>query len=152
PDVRFGTAMKNKTRITRATLAGILLLATIGGFVALRGVAGADKEERPFGIAERKPWTTSRITGSPEPPHPYRLERFFPKLTFKNPVLMVLAPGGDRFFVVEQAGKMFSFRNDPNVAKADLFADLPAQLHSWDKAGKVEGVGDTYALVFHPQF
>src|SRR5215469_931968 len=38
------------------------------------------------GLAVRTPWTTSRITGSPDPPHPYRIVRAFPKLTFKNPI------------------------------------------------------------------
>jgi putative heme-binding domain-containing protein len=108
--------------------------------------------ERPFGIAQRIPWTTSRIVGSPEPPPPYRIERAFPKLTFKNPLLLTSAPGTDRFFLCEQAGKIFSFRNDPKVARADLFLDLTTEVHSWDKAGKVRGVGNLYGLAFHPQF
>ncbi len=53
---------------------------------------------------KRVPWKTSHITGSPEPPSPYRLERVFPKLEFKNPLVFVQAPGMDRFFVAEQAG------------------------------------------------
>ena len=56
------------------------------------------------------PWTTSRVTGSPEPPHPFKIERAFPNLQFKNPLLM--ARTGDRFFVGEQGGKIFSFADD----------------------------------------
>jgi putative heme-binding domain-containing protein len=110
------------------------------------------KNQRPFGIAARVPWTTSRITGSPEPPPPYRIETVFPRLVFKNPLLITNAPGTDRLFVGEHAGKLYSFHNDPKVTKPDLFLDLTTQLHSWDPAGKVKGVGAVYGLTFHPQF
>src|SRR5712692_3009546 len=59
------------------------------------------KSGPPYGIEKRTPWTTSRITGSPEPPLPYRTERVFPKLTFKNPLLIRSAPGTERLFVGE---------------------------------------------------
>lgn len=100
---------------------------------------------------KRIPWTTSRIKGSPEPPPPYRLERCFPNLTFKNPLLLVSCPGSDRLFLGEQAGKLYSFKNEPDVAKADLFCDLATELKSWDRS-KVKGVSAVYALVFHPRF
>src|SRR5438067_1750087 len=85
--------------------------------------ASADppQTERAHGLDGRVPWTTSHVTGSPEPPHPYKIERAFPKLQFKNPLLMARA--GDRFFVGEHAGKIFSFPDDQSVAKADLFLD-----------------------------
>ena len=98
---------------------------------------------------KRIPWTSSRVTGSPEPPHPYRVERVFPKLTFPNPLLLVMAPGGNRFFVGEQAGKIVSFPNDPNCAKADLFLDVSREL-DWD--GTKFGLDALYGLAFHPQF
>jgi putative heme-binding domain-containing protein len=97
-------------------------------------------------------WTTSRITGSPDPPHPYRIERVFPKLTFTNPLLITGAPGTRRLFVGEHAGKIYSFKGDPACAKADLFLDLTTELHSWDKAGRVKRVGALYGLTFHPRF
>src|SRR5262249_51350727 len=112
-----------------------------------------DKQlERPYGIATRIPWTTSRITGSPDPPHPYKVERAFPKLAFKNPLLLTRAPGTDRLFVGEHAGKLYSFRNDPACDKADLFLDLTTELKSWPKEGKVKGVSAVYGLAFHPRF
>ena len=94
---------------------------------------------------KRTAWTTSRITGSPEPPPPYQIVRAFPKLSFKNPLLLTTAPGIKRFFVCEQAGKIFSFPLDPNVDKADLVLDLRAEREGWDKA-KVRSVGDLYGL------
>jgi putative heme-binding domain-containing protein len=101
------------------------------------------------GLPARVPWTTSRVTGSPEPPHPFVVERAFPNLQFKNPLL--LARTGDHFFVGEHAGKIFSFRDDPQVARADLCFDLTKELSSWDRA-RVKGVGALYGLAFHPNF
>jgi putative heme-binding domain-containing protein len=141
--------------------AGTLLAASLLGVIYSRTYAGDDKPAAAFqtdppkrisGIASRTPWTTSRITGSPEPPPPYRIARAFPKLTFKNPLLMSSAPGTTRLFIGEHAGKIYSFPPDPACAKPDLFLDLTTELNSWDKSGKIKGVGAVYGLTFHPQF
>src|SRR5438128_4041627 len=120
-------------------------------------------EDKPFGISKRVPWTTSRLTGSPDPPPPYKIVRAFPKLTFKNPLLLTNAPGTERLFIGEQAGKLHSFPNDPEVAKADLLLDLTTEIHSWGppalspgvsgkaEADRVKRVGALYGLTFHPQ-
>ncbi len=110
------------------------------------------KGERPHGIPARVPWTTSRITGTPEPPHPYRIVRAFPKLQFRNPLLMARAPGLNRFLVAEHQGKMYSFPIDEKCEKADLFLDPNADIHSWDPNGKVKNIDTVYGLAFHPQF
>src|SRR5436190_21902811 len=102
-------------------------------------VSSSDPAERAYGIPKRTPWTTSRLTGTPEPPPPYRIERAFPKLTFKNPLLMRNLPGTDRLFVGEHSGKVFSFPNDQSVAEADLFLDPLKELQSWDQT-KVKGI------------
>ncbi|HVR85615.1 MAG TPA: hypothetical protein VMU54_14960, partial [Planctomycetota bacterium] len=75
-------------------------------------------------VPERQAWTTSRVTGSPEPPPPFRTERVFPKLTLKLPVDLTYAPGCDRLFVVTQKGLVYSIPNAPDVDRADLFIDL----------------------------
>src|SRR5207253_10538496 len=103
------------------------------------GPAAAERSAQPYGIEKRAIWTTSRITGSPEPPHPFRVERVFPKLTFKNPLLITNAPGTERLFVGEQAGKLYSFPKDPAPDKPDMFLDLTTELQSWDK-DKVKGI------------
>ena len=77
--------------------------------------------------AQRPPWTTSRIIGSPDPPAPYRVEVAFPNLTFNNPVEMMAEPGAKRFYLTELNGKIFRFDNRRN-AKAVEIADLKAQL------------------------
>ena len=103
----------------------------------------AAAEEHVFGLDERTPWTTSHVTGSPDAPLPYTSERAFPGIKFSNCLDITAAPGSDRLFVVEQSGKIFSFPNDPEVSKADLVLDF---------AKEIEGVQQTYALTFHPEF
>jgi putative heme-binding domain-containing protein len=100
---------------------------------------------------KRVPWTGSRVKGTPEPPAPYRIDRAFPKLTFVNPLLIARAPGLNRLFVGEQAGKIHSFPNNQDVPTSDLFFDLTKELKSWE-ADKVKGVSAVYALAFHPRF
>ena len=131
----------------KATVSTIVLLQAASAI----GFLFSESEERAYGIPKRMPWTTSRLTGTPEPPPPYRIERAFPKLTFKNPLLMRNLPGTDRLFVGEHSGKIFSFPNDQSVAKADLFLDPVKELQSWDKT-KVKGIDTVYALAFHPKF
>src|SRR5262245_31475060 len=105
-----------------------------------------------YGIAERVPWTTSRVRGSPEPPRPYRTENAFPRLKFKNPTVIANAPGTDRLFVAEQAAKLYSFSNDPNCDHAEMFLDIPKETRTIDAAGPAKTVGDCYGLTFHPEF
>src|SRR5262249_21754145 len=110
-------------------LLACILLAAIGA--ALMGILPGPCDALPreatnhsatpkqtHGIPARVPWTTSRITGTPEPPHPYRIVRVFPKLHFRNPLLLSRAPGMSRFFVAEHQGKMYSFPMDEKRAKA----------------------------------
>lgn len=91
----------------------------------------------------RVPWTTSAVRGSPEPPPPYRVERAFPQLTFIQPVDVAVIPGTDRLVVVEQGGKLRSFRTDEGTAAADLFGDISR----FDRE-----LSETYAITFHPRF
>ena len=66
-----------------------------------------------FNTEQRVLWTTSQVTGSPEPPAPYRTVNAFPELKFNEPLAMTPAPGTDRLFVVERFGRILSFPNDP---------------------------------------
>ncbi|HEV3262706.1 MAG TPA: PQQ-dependent sugar dehydrogenase [Gemmataceae bacterium] len=142
--------------------AALLVMVAVGGVLSARlgllsrrtqgAPAQGERRERPYGIPMRVPWTTSRISGSPDQQLPYRIGRAFPKLTFKNPLLITNAPGTERLFVGEQAGKLYSFPNKQACARADLFLDLTTELHNWDKNGKVKGVEAVYGLAFHPRF
>lgn len=99
--------------------------------------------DKPFGLARRVPWTTSRITGSPDPPPPYRTEPVFPKQKFTNPVILTSAPGTDRLFVVELKGKIFSFSPRTSGKAAQLVTDLGPAIKDFNQV---------YGLAFHPRF
>ncbi|MBM4000419.1 MAG: c-type cytochrome [Planctomycetes bacterium] len=92
-------------------------------------------------VKRRPPWTASRITGTPERPLPYSVERVFTKLTFDQCVDAAHEPLSDRWFVVEQYGKIVSFPNRPDADRADLVIDF---------AKAIPGTKQVYALAFHP--
>ena len=52
--------------------------------------------------------------------------RAFPKLTFKNPLLLTMAPATNRFFVGEQAGKIYSFPTTRPAPRPIFFLILAA--------------------------
>jgi putative heme-binding domain-containing protein len=120
----------------------VAILIVLTGFASCSTTVAVD---------DRQAWTTSRITGSPEPPPPYRTERIFPKVTFKLPVDLTYAPGSDRLFVVEHKGMVYSIPNSPDADKADLFIDLH-QVSGLDRVTGCKGVGESYAIAFDPDF
>ena len=130
-----------KTTKTTAFVAALTISTAFVLIAQQRHSASADPPAA--GSEKRTPWTTSRIIGSPEPPLPYVTERAFPSLKFEQCLDITNAPGSDRFFVVEQAGKIYSFPNKPDVEAADLVVDI---------AKEIEGVKQVYALTFHPDF
>jgi putative heme-binding domain-containing protein len=127
--------MGNATRLTAAFVVIFVCL------VMTRESAKADPPK--VGIETRTPWTTSKITGSPEPPLPYVTEPVFPALKFNQCLDITTAPGSNRLFVVEQSGKIVSFPNDPDVTETDLVVDFARELPD---------VKQVYALAFHPDF
>jgi len=133
----------NRTTAYQFGALAALFLACSSLFLTCSSLFGEEGNDRPFGIDNRIPWTTSQITGSPEPPSPYRIERVFPHLEFTDPVVLTSAPGTERLFVVQLDGKVFSFPNENTCDKLDLFVDLAAEVDKLDKV---------YGLTFHPQF
>lgn len=95
------------------------------------------------GLTKRVPWTTPGITGSPEPPLPYKAENAFPKIRFNNPTEVVQVPGSDRLMVTEEKGKVYSFPNRPDAENPDLVIDL---------AASAPGLDHIFSITFHPQF
>ncbi|AWM36506.1 Soluble aldose sugar dehydrogenase YliI precursor [Gemmata obscuriglobus] len=114
--------------------------------------AADDKVAQPRGdSAKRKPWTASKVTGSPEPPPKFRAVRAFPQVQVRHPVFFVPCPGTDRVFVGEQEGVMYSFANTPD-AKRELAFDFGKELKTVEKLPGAKGVGELYGLAFHPEF
>jgi uncharacterized repeat protein (TIGR03806 family) len=103
----------------------------------------------------RKPWSTSRVKGSPEPPLPYRAQRVFTGLNFEQPTVLTNAPSTDRLFVAEQKGRIYSIPNDPDCKQAELFLDvneLVGQLNAMLGEENQATFGSVYGLTFHPDF
>jgi putative heme-binding domain-containing protein len=121
---------------------------TLFAIAALGLIAAAASPQ----ASDRVPWTTSQLTGSPEPPPLLRAERAFLHLNFKAPVALVPFPGGKRYVVVEEKGTLHTFRNDPACEKADLFIDLSKEIRGWEKIERCRGVRQSFAIVFDPQF
>jgi putative heme-binding domain-containing protein len=106
--------------------------------------AGAAAEKpRLYGLEKRIPWTTSRLTGTPEPPPPYRAAPAFPKLKFGPLVDLVALPGTDWLVAEELAGKLVAFRNQKETERTDVMLDL---------AAAVPGFRMAYGIAFHPKF
>jgi len=92
--------------------------------------------------AQRTPWTTSRVTGSPNPPAPLAVERVFPGIKFENPVDFAPLPRGDRWVVADQGGRLWTFRNTPGATERELALD-------WPKHRAGSGI---LGFAFHPGF
>jgi putative heme-binding domain-containing protein len=82
----------------------------------------------PVFAADRVPWTTSRVKGSPEPPALARVERVFDRLGFRQPVDVLHDAGRKRWWIAQENGLILSFPDSGNPARADVALDL--SLHS----------------------
>src|SRR5262245_8234526 len=136
---RMATAVRFLASLTLASL----VFATPWWMARAESPKTAANSASKPSSAKRLPWTSSRITGTPDPPLPYVAERAFPALKFTACLDLVAMPGSDRLFVVEQAGKIDSFPTPSAVEKADLAIDV---------AKEIAGVKQVYALAFHPDF
>ncbi|MCH2200704.1 MAG: PQQ-dependent sugar dehydrogenase [Fuerstiella sp.] len=112
------------------------LWAVIFSLLACGSLVAQDHSS--FSTEKRVLWKTSRVTGTPDPPSPYRTVNAFPNIKLTEPLAMTSAPGSNRFFVAEQAGRIISFENNPAADSADVALDLK---------GKT-----LYGLAIHPQF
>jgi glucose/arabinose dehydrogenase len=89
--------------------------------------------------------------GGGEPPvtHPppvLGVQRVFPALSFTQPVAMLQAPGdATRWFVVEQAGIVRVFANNPQVTTSSIFADITGRVTDGGEMGLL-------GMAFHPDF
>jgi putative heme-binding domain-containing protein len=121
-----------------------LVIAPAGAPTADAGAKTPNPDgAQEFWIESRVPWTNSHLTGSAEPPLPYRVRRVFPRLQFKEPIDMLSAPSLGRLFVAERAGKVFSFADDDQVTEPDVAIDL---------AKEVPAVSQLYGMTLDPGF
>lgn len=107
-----------------------------------------------------KPWKTSKIVGTPEPPPPFRAEVVYPDIRFKNPVVIVSAPGADRWFVGQQDGHIFSFSKQRGTKTSEPFLNVRDIIPPSKKANSKPSINNApvknlealYGLTFHPKF
>jgi glucose/arabinose dehydrogenase len=110
--------------------------------IALNLAEAAD--EQPFGIDHRILWTTSRVTGSPDPPLPYTVEKTFTNINWKAPIFVIPEPDTDWLLVVQQGGekekpsKILRLRDDPDADRVETFLEVSNRL--------------VYSVVFHPGY
>jgi uncharacterized repeat protein (TIGR03806 family) len=78
------------------------------------------------------------------------VERIYPELQFKEPVIFTHLPTSDRVFVVERTGKIFTFIPSKNPLEA--LTATPTLDLAVDLAGEIEGVQAIYGLAFDPDF
>ncbi len=97
----------------------------------------------PTGLAQRTPWTTSHLTGTPEPAPPYRAVEAFEKLKFEGPVELVPMPGTSQLVVVELPGRILRFDEKPGTENQEVLLDGKKQLRDFDQI---------YGIVFDPKF
>src|SRR5581483_11448751 len=102
---------------------------------------------KPFGIAKRVKWTTSRLIGTPDPPPNYRLVRAFPQFVFKEPVFIAQDPVSARLLVAEYtSGKIYSFLPGDSTGKKHLFLDMKRGISAFSFHPKYRENG--YVFVF----
>ena len=74
-----------------------VVVVLVSGVVAADAIRGDEpKKADPPAPPPRKPWTTSKVTGSPEPPPPFKAVRVFPNVKIHHPLLIARCPGSDR--------------------------------------------------------
>ncbi len=99
--------------------------------------------EKPFGIAKRIPWTTSRVVGSPEPPPPYRVRQTFESLDVKLPIAVAHEPGTDQLLLVNQLwpwvgpGRIWRVKDDGTGGAKETLVNLNRTI---------------YGFTFHPDY
>jgi putative heme-binding domain-containing protein len=136
--------------ISRAAVA-VLLAAGLSVAIWSNSAADEPNKDAPKAAEVRKPWTTSKVVGSPDPPPPFKAVRVFPNVKFHHPLLIARCPGTDRLFIGEQEGYLYSVANTPDATK-DLFFDLRREVKTIDKLPGAKDIGELYGLVFHPKF
>ncbi|MFM7099884.1 MAG: PQQ-dependent sugar dehydrogenase [Verrucomicrobiota bacterium] len=94
-------------------------------------------------VAERVPWTTSRVAGSPEPPPPARVERAYPGLKLADALDLAWEPVTRRWWVAHVNGRLASFADDPTVTQTDLALDFSRHRQPFQQL---------LGFTFHPGF
>ena len=94
-------------------------------------------------VAERTPWTSGRVTGSPEPPAAWRVERIYPELELHKPIDLTFLPGSRELCIVDSQCKIWRIDTSVDPPAKNLLLDL-RQVH--------QPVGSVLGFTFHPDY
>lgn len=134
---------------SKAVYAFLISLAATAGFAwFIASVCGSDTDEVVAENASQP--AQAAVMAAPfvseEPKATVRVVNAYPKLTFEAPVEYTYANDGtNRVFVVEQAGRIRAFENDPNAASAATYLDIRKKVEYGGEMGLL-------GLAFHPRF
>ena len=111
-------------------------------YASLQFKGPPEKPRKPYGIEKRIPLTTSTVSGSPEPPLPYRPLRPYPDLKLNFPVAVAPIPGSDELLLITQDFTygdtiLRRMKDDPKVKETEQL---------WSPKGTA------YSIAFHPKF
>jgi putative heme-binding domain-containing protein len=123
-------------------LASYALLTALGAC----WIADAAAAEKPD--TRRKPWATSKLTGTPEPPAKYKLAPAFSQTKFKLPTCIEAWPESDSLLVTEMRGSIYLLERIKSDAPASLIVNLQDLLPA-DLTGKNVSLFDAE---LHPKF
>jgi uncharacterized repeat protein (TIGR03806 family) len=110
-------------------------------------LASAGIHGQPYGLTSR-PQVGAFLNNALPPQEQtgdWTIVEAFPNLTFNDPVMLVPAPRTNLLFVIEQAGKIWSFQNTSSVVAKTLVLDISATTQSKEDCGLL-------GLAFHPDF
>ena len=91
--------------ICRSEAGSLLRCIAAWGFIAAGYLLALNADAQDTPIAARRPWTSSRVHGSPVPPAPYAIVPAFPQLKFELPTSLEVIPGGKQMLVTERAAE-----------------------------------------------
>ncbi|HUF60796.1 MAG TPA: PQQ-dependent sugar dehydrogenase [Verrucomicrobiales bacterium] len=94
-------------------LAGLWILIPGAGSAAAAGWPG---------------WTGSRLTGSPDPPLPFTVEKVYPEIAWRSPIYIASEPGGNHLIVIEEHGRLLRVAADLRSTEAQAYAEFPGWL------------------------
>jgi glucose/arabinose dehydrogenase len=111
----------------------------------------SEKKKKDSGLTQRPFLEKIHLPDYPTPPSSVGVKEAFPH-RFNRPVFLrsvprrAQTPSVEYLAVVEQAGVIWVFENDPEVSRKKVFLDLQKKVHS---EGNEEGL---LGLAFHPRF
>lgn len=106
--------------------------------------AGPTFVDSEFGLDERPSNPTCLAGERPPDAAPVRVERAFANLSFQSPLWLQREPGGDRWFVIEQAGLVRTFVGE-SASESEVVLDIRGRVESGGERGLL-------GIAFHPDW